>query len=209
MKRYLKKIYYVIGPLLIFIILHAGLRGAAREALVSEVTTATEEEQSIVSDQITVPKVQTDKKRPPEETAYKVSRVVDGDTLKVMINGTEETVRVIGINTPETVDPRKPVECFGHEASDFGKGLLTGKNVTLTIDPTQDETDKYHRLLRYVTLPDGHDYGEVMIRSGYAYEYTYQIPYEKQSVYKSAQAEAQQEERGLWSSDTCSGNKNI
>jgi micrococcal nuclease len=203
-KNYLKKIHYLIGPVLIFIILHSGLRGAEKEALVSEVVAVTDSEESVVSDdeEISVTAGGT-------EESYKVTKVVDGDTLKVLISGTEETVRVIGINTPETLDPRKPVECFGREASDFAKNLLTGKSVNLVIDPTQDETDKYHRLLRYVTLADGRDYGGAMIRGGYAYEYTYIIPYEKQSVYKSAQAEAKASGAGLWSSKTCDGSKKL
>lgn len=86
---------------------------------------------------------------------YKVSQVVDGNTIKVDLNGTIETIRLIGINTPETVDPRKPVECFGKEASDKAKALLSNTNVSLEADPTQGERDKYGRLLRYVFMEDG------------------------------------------------------
>lgn len=139
--------------------------------------------------------------------SVQVIQVVDGDTLKININGREETIRVIGINTPETVDPRKPVECFGKEASDKAKEILTGKNVTLEIDNSQDNIDKYGRLLRYITLSDRSDYGKYMIENGYAYEYTYEIPYQKQSVYKSAQAEAKSEQVGLWSPGACGGSK--
>ena len=80
----------------------------------------------------------------------RVTRVVDGDTIVVEGN---LKVRFIGVNTPETVDPRRPVQCFGHEASDFNKSLLEGKVVRLVKDIS--DTDKYGRLLRYVYMEDG------------------------------------------------------
>lgn len=174
--------------------------------LISEVVAITDSEELVGSDDLET-LVNEETSVEADNESYKVIRVVDGDTFEVMIDGNKETVRVIGINTPETLDPRKPVECFGREASDFAKNMLTGKSVSLVIDPTQDETDKYQRLLRYVTLADGRDYGETMIVGGYAYEYTYQIPYQKQSVYKQAEAEAKTGGAGLWSADTCSGSK--
>ena len=72
---------------------------------------------------------------------FKVTKVVDGDTIDVEIDGKVERVRLIGINTPETVDPRKPVECFGREASDRAKKVLGGQSVMLEADATQDERD--------------------------------------------------------------------
>ena len=65
----------------------------------------------------------------PESTYYTVTGVVDRDTIKISMNGREETLRLIGIDTPETVDPRKPVQCFGREASDKAKELLAGKKM--------------------------------------------------------------------------------
>lgn len=148
--------------------------------------------------------------KPAEQLAqpagYKVVSVVDGDTVKVSINGVTETTRIIGINTPETVDPRKEVECFGKEASNKAKEMLSRKTVTLEIDSSQGERDKYGRLLRYVFLADGTDFGKFMIASGYAYEYTYSTPYKYQSAYKSAQAIAETNKLGLWSPNTCNGN---
>lgn len=136
-----------------------------------------------------------------------VVKVIDGDTLEVLIDGKKEKVRVIGINTPETVDPRRPVECFGKESSDKAKSLLSGKSVRLEQDQTQDSIDKYGRLLRYVFLPDGTDFGLTMIREGYAYEYTYDLPYKFQEEYKKAQEEAESAGKGLWSESSCSGKK--
>ena len=80
-------------------------------------------------------------------TEAKVVRVIDGDTIQVQFSNQTETVRLIGIDTPETVDPRKPVQCFGREASDYAKGLLAGRIVSLEFDGTQGDRDKYHRLL--------------------------------------------------------------
>lgn len=135
-----------------------------------------------------------------KQETFSVKRVVDGDTLDVIIEGKTERLRLIGIDTPETVDPRKPVECFGKEASKKAKQLLSNKTVKLESDPTQGERDKYGRLLRYVVLPDGQSFNKLMISEGYAYEYTYSTPYKYQAEYKQAQKEASSAKRGLWSS---------
>ncbi|MFA6273647.1 MAG: thermonuclease family protein [Candidatus Paceibacterota bacterium] len=135
---------------------------------------------------------------------YSVVKVVDGDTIDVSINGKTERLRLIGINTPETVDPRKPVECFGVEASNKAKSLLSNKKVGLESDPSQGERDKYDRLLRYVYLEDGTNFNLLMIKEGYAYEYTYDLPYRYQTNFKEAQKYAQDNKLGLWG-DTCDG----
>lgn len=140
-----------------------------------------------------------------QKTFYPVLRVVDGDTLAVEIDGKQEVLRLMGINTPETVDPRKPVECFGKEASDKAKEILTGKKVSLENDASQGERDKYNRLLRYVFLEDDTNFNKLMIEEGYAYEYTYNIPYKYQVDFKVAQQKAQEGKKGLWADDTCSG----
>jgi micrococcal nuclease len=137
---------------------------------------------------------------------YQVTQVVDGDTIKVDLNGTTETLRLIGIDTPETVDPRKPVQCFGEEASKKAKEILTDKKVTIEADPTQGERDKYSRLLRYVFLEDGTFFNKQMIDEGYAHEYTYQSnPYKYQTEFKDAEKSAREGKKGLWSDDTCKG----
>lgn len=137
---------------------------------------------------------------------YEVVKVVDGDTLTVKIDGKNETLRLIGINTPETVDPRKPVQCFGKEASNKAKELLNGKKVRLESDSTQDDRDKYDRLLRYVILEDGTNFNKMMIREGYAHEYTYNNPYKYWTDFKDAEREARTNQRGLWAENTCNGN---
>ena len=141
----------------------------------------------------------------PQYTFYSVTSVVDGDTIKVNINGTVETLRLIGMDTPETVDPRKPVQCFGKEASNKAKELLVGTKVRLEKDPTQGELDKYGRTLAYIYREDGMFYNKYMIEQGYAHEYTYNTPYKYQAEFKAVQKSAQENLRGLWSPTTCNG----
>ncbi len=134
---------------------------------------------------------------------YEVVKVVDGDTVDVLINGEVERLRLIGINTPESVDPRKPVECFGIEASNRAKELLEGQKVYLEKDDTQDNRDKYDRLLRYIWREDGLFYNLEIIKQGYAYEYTYQIPYTYQDKFKVAEEYARKNKLGLWADGVC------
>lgn len=134
-----------------------------------------------------------------------VTKVVDGDTVKVMIDGKIETIRLLGIDTPEVVDPRKPVQCFGKKASEKTKELLTGKSVLLESDPTQGDRDRYGRLLRYVYLEDGTLINDVLVRQGFAHEYTYQSkPYKYQQQFIDAEREAREQKKGLWADGACS-----
>jgi micrococcal nuclease len=135
-------------------------------------------------------------------TPAQVISVVDGDTIKVSIDGKTESIRLIGIDTPETVKPRSPVQCYGREASSKMKELVSGMTVYLEADPSQDDRDRYKRLLRFVFLSDGTDAGLTMINDGFAHEYTYNKPYKYQTAYLAAQSEARSIERGLWS-DLC------
>lgn len=127
-----------------------------------------------------------------QQSFFRVVAVIDGDTIKLE-NG--EAVRYIGIDTPETAHPSKPVQCFGKEASAKNKELVEGKLVKLEKDITN--RDKYSRLLRYVWIGDlfVNDY---LVRQGYAYAYTYppDVKYSEQFV--QAQQEAQENQRGLW-----------
>lgn len=134
---------------------------------------------------------------------FVVTKVIDGDTIMVDIGGTVETVRLIGVDTPETVDPRKPVQCFGKEASIMMKQLVEGKNVILETDSTQDNKDKYNRLLRYVYLEDGILVNKKIIEDGFGFEYTYRIPYKFQSEFKGAQKMAEVDKSGLWADGAC------
>lgn len=122
-----------------------------------------------------------------------VIAVIDGDTIE--IEGGQR-IRYIGINTPETVDPRKPVECFGREASNKNKELVAGKSVRLEKDIS--ETDKYGRLLRYVFVGDVfvNDY---LVRQGYAYASSYPPDVKHQNQFNQAGKEAKTNSWGLWS----------
>jgi micrococcal nuclease len=98
---------------------------------------------------------------------YKVKRVVDGDTL-FLANG--EYVRLIGVDTPETKHPEKPVEYFGEEACSFTKKLAEGKEARLEYDQTR--RDRYGRILAYVYLLDGTLLNAEIIKQGYGFDYT-------------------------------------
>jgi micrococcal nuclease len=135
-----------------------------------------------------------------------ITNVVDGDTVDVEFeDGGPERIRLIGIDTPETVDPRKPVQCFGREASAHAHELLDGQSVAIELDPSQGERDIYGRMLAYVWLSDGRDFGEVIIADGFAHEYTYSLPYEHIDAYKAAETQAIANQAGLWSPATCAG----
>ena len=133
---------------------------------------------------------------------YSVTKVIDGDTIVIEKGGAKETVRLIGLDTPETVDPRSPVQCFGKAASDEAKRMLTGKRVRLEMDASQDERDKYGRLLAYVYVDDVL-FNQYMIVNGFGHEYTYNIPYKYQKEFKGAESVARAQKRGLWADDVC------
>lgn len=138
-----------------------------------------------------------------DKTLYSVVKVIDGDTVIVLIDGKNETLRLIGIDTPEMVDPRKPVQCFAKEASEKAKNTLTGQKVRLESDQTQGDKDKYNRLLRYIFLADGTSFNKMMIEQGFAHEYTYNLPYKYRDEYISAQKNAKANDLGLWAPDAC------
>jgi len=134
-------------------------------------------------------------------------RVVDGDTVVVNLAGKEEKIRIIGINTPESVKPHSPVECFGKEAAEHITELLSQKKVLkIETDPTQDTRDRHGRLLAHIFI-DEVNIAEHMISDGYAYEYTYRDPYIYQTQYKDVENQARRLEKGLWSPKTCNGKK--
>lgn len=140
-----------------------------------------------------------DKPLTEEPTDALVKTVIDGDTVD-LADGTR--IRVVGIDTPETKDPRKPVQCFGTEASAQMKKLVEGKMVHLEINPG-DTVDKYCRQLRYLSLANM-DVGAELIRSGYAFAYR-PYPHVRMDQYVQLEAEAKAAKRGLWASDTCAG----
>ena len=139
----------------------------------------------------------------PKTEQAEVVRVIDGDTIDVSIRSKLERVRLLGINTPEIVDPRKPVECFGKEAKEELEKLLQNKEVLLVSDSSQADRDTYGRLLRYVYTDSGTLLNRVLLSEGYAYEYTYDVPYKFQPDFKSAERSARISKLGLWADGAC------
>ena len=123
---------------------------------------------------------------------YKVERVIDGDTL-ILLNG--EKVRLIGVDTPETKHPQKPVQYFGIEAYKFTKQMAEGKVVKLEYD--WQRRDRYHRLLAYVYLMDGTFLNAEIIKQGYGFAYT-RYPFKYLEEFRLYQREAREKKRGLW-----------
>ncbi|MCB0077528.1 MAG: thermonuclease family protein [Anaerolineales bacterium] len=143
--------------------------------------------------------------RPADLPRADVVRVVDGDTVVVTVDGAEARVRLLGINAPETRDPRRPVQCFGFQSSEAAKALMAGERVWLEADPSQSNYDRYDRLLRYLWLDDGRMVNLELISLGVASEYTYDGPYRYQDTFTQAEAVARRGEVGLWSPATCKG----
>jgi micrococcal nuclease len=123
----------------------------------------------------------------------RVSEAVDGDTI--VIEGGAR-VRYIGVDTPETVHPSKPVQCFGREASDFNKSMVEGRAVRLERDLS--DTDTYGRLLRYVYLEDGTFVNHALVAGGYAYASTYPPDIAHAADFAAAMAAAREAHTGLW-----------
>jgi micrococcal nuclease len=130
-----------------------------------------------------------------------VTRVIDGDTIVVRTTtGDDRTVRLIGVDTPETVKPGAPVDCFGPQASEYTTAMLTGRSVRLETDPATGDTDRYGRHLAYVwTVHDQRLFNLALIDAGAAREYTYQgTRYRYRDTFRNAERTAQSKDFGLW-----------
>jgi micrococcal nuclease len=155
----------------------------------------------------------------------RITSVVDGDTIKVRAFSAKRnyyTVRLIGIDTPETKRPGRPVECGGKRATSkmldlaftdpqdtdgdnrFDNSGGDGRGVTLTTDPTQDTFDRYGRLLAYVTTRQGVYLQTAMLSGGWAKTYVFERPFQRVSRHRAAEARARSKGRGVWS--RCGGN---
>lgn len=138
---------------------------------------------------------------------YQVTTFTDGDTISVDMNGTTEKIRMIGVDTPETHDPRKAVQCYGQAASQFTKNLIGTNRVRLEADPTNTNRDRYNRLLRYVYLPDGRLVNAEIIKQGYGFAYTF-FPFTKLEEFKGYQKQAEADKLGLWGTCTIQTEEN-
>ena len=126
--------------------------------------------------------------------------MIDGDTIEVRFQGDIIDVRLIGIDTPETVDPSEPVGCYGPAASDFTKRMLEGQEVGIEFDV--ERLDRYGRTLAYVWLGD-ELFNEVLVARGFAQVSTYPPNVKYVDVFLKAQREARSLGQGLWGA-TCS-----
>jgi micrococcal nuclease len=164
---------------------------------------------------LTVPAPPTFSSEPGGHEDATVVRVIDGDTIKVRIEGfalgagagraevgKQYRVRLIGIDTPESVKPGSPVECFGVEASAAAEALLEGERVRLVKDV--EEADGYDRLLRYVYIGDELANGR-LVANGYALAYTYVPNVRHTDLFVELERDARGNDRGLWAPDTCNG----
>jgi micrococcal nuclease len=124
-----------------------------------------------------------------------VTGVPDGDTVRVALdNGRKERVRLLGIDAPEL----NPAECFGREAAGRARELADDEQVRLVRDPTQDERDRFGRLLAYVLLDDENDLGRQLVAEGYASVFVFNRAFKRLDSYRDAEASARSGKRGLW-----------
>lgn len=128
---------------------------------------------------------------------YDVAEVYDGDTIAVNMAGKIEKIRLIGVDTPETKDPRKPVQCYGPEASVYSHSKLDHAKVRLLSDPLSTNRDRYDRLLRYVYLEDGTFYNQELLETGNARAYI-GFPFSKYDSFVKTSAISQENMMGLW-----------
>jgi len=133
-----------------------------------------------------------------EETAT-CTRVIDGDTIEISVAGYVEKVRLISVDTPETVDPRKPVQFFGKEASEFTRHLVEGKHVVLRDELGGHDRDKYARLLRYVYLEEGTFVNAEIVKQGYGHAYLV-FPFSHMEEFRTYERQAREKGLGLWGS---------
>lgn len=144
---------------------------------------------------------QVDIKKMPRGT---LTRHIDGDTVHVTLENPPpglnrvEKIRMIGVDTPETVHPGRGVEYFGREASDFTKKALLGKVVYIALD--WDTRDRYGRLLAYIYTPDGGCHNVELLKQGYAHAYT-RFPFQFLEEFRKLEREARDAKAGLWAAD--------
>jgi micrococcal nuclease len=128
---------------------------------------------------------------------YSINHFVDGDTIAVTMSGKSQSVRMIGVDTPETHKPNTPVQCYGPAAAAFTKTIIGSQQVRLEADSKSTNRDRYNRLLRYVYLPDGRLVEAELIKGGYGFAYT-EFPFTKSAEFVQYQVQAKAANKGLW-----------
>jgi len=128
---------------------------------------------------------------------YSINHFIDGDTVAVNMNGAVETVRLIGVDTPETHKPNTPVQCYGPAAAAYTKNVIGKQSLRLVADSLSTNRDRYGRLLRYVYLPNGQLLNELLIQNGYGFYYPY-FPFSKSTQFATDEQGAMAAHKGLW-----------
>ncbi len=134
---------------------------------------------------------------------YTVTRVIDWDTIEISSGWKTEKIRLIWIDTPETVDTSKLIQCFWEEASKKTTQMLLNKKILIMNDETQNDKDIYDRLLRYVYTENWTFINERLIKNWYAMEYTYKTAYKYQSSFKADEQYARDNKLWLWEDNIC------
>jgi micrococcal nuclease len=132
---------------------------------------------------------------------YSIDHFIDGDTIAITMNGKTETIRMIGVDTPETHKPNSPVQCYGPAAAAYVKNIIGSQSVRLAADPKSTNRDRYDRLLRYVYMPDGRMVETEVIKNGYGFAYT-NFPFTKRAEFVDLQDRANTAAKGLWANCT-------
>ena len=135
-----------------------------------------------------------------EPGSYRVAQFVDGDTVQVTMNGTLETIRFIGMDTPETHKPNTPVQCYGPVAAAYTQARIGNQRIRLVSDSLTTNRDRYNRLLRYVVLADGTNLNLELVQKGYAFAYAF--PFSRLNEFNTAMQQAQNAKVGLWGTCT-------
>jgi micrococcal nuclease len=134
----------------------------------------------------------------PAPGIARVERIVDGDTVVVRLDGRSTRIRLIGVDTPESVDPRRPVERFGREATAFLKELVEGRSVRVEFEPGRSHRDRYGRTLAYLyRQPDGLFVNLEIVARGFGHAYV-KYPFTSIDEFRAAERQAREQRRGLW-----------
>ena len=133
-----------------------------------------------------------------KDTACPIEKVVDGNTVVIQRDGKSVPVRLIGVDTPDTMHPQKPAEAFGKEASAFARHLLLGESVYLRGDEGEEREDRYGHLLAYLyRVPDGLFVNLEIVRQGYGRTLT-RFPFQHMELFQHYERQAQEAAKGLW-----------
>jgi micrococcal nuclease len=193
---------HAVGGLLFILLIAGGAFSVGTKWSHDETNTASAAAAEEELDDAATTTEESDGESAAKRELFDVVKVIDGDTITIKLGQKNETIRLIGVDTPETNDPRTGVQCFGKEATAKLKSVI-GKRVSIEKDAGEGERDKYDRLLAYVYSEEGLHLNKYLIEQGYAYEYTYDDPYKYQKEFKAAQADAKAKQRGLWAPNAC------